>query len=87
LLSIRFVVVTDCQALLHLNAHKTANPQIARWSLALQEYNFVVHHRKGEQMQHADSLSRAPVIPPADTEQEIANRIGILTIVLETELV
>ena len=80
-------MVTDCQVLLHLNAHKTANPQIARWSLAIQEYDFVVHHWKGKRMQHADALSHAPVDPPADMEQEIANQIGILTIILETKLV
>jgi len=31
LLGVKFVVFTDCQALVYLNLHKTVKPQIARW--------------------------------------------------------
>ena len=37
LLGLRFTVLTDCQALVYLNIHKTAKPQIARRFDSLQE--------------------------------------------------
>lgn len=40
LIDIKFVIVTDCQALVHLNSQKTGNPQIARWASLLSEFKF-----------------------------------------------
>ena len=59
-ININFVIVTDCQALVYLNAQKTRNPQICRWYNALSEFNFEIEHRSGVKMQHVDALSRAP---------------------------
>lgn len=59
LLGIRFVVVTDCQALIYLNIHKSVKPQIARWYEILQEYDFDIKYRPGSRMAHVDALSRA----------------------------
>lgn len=64
LIGIKFVIVTDCQCLINLNEWKTQNPQIARWVSAISDYDFDVNHKKGELMQHADALSRAPVDEP-----------------------
>lgn len=61
LISIKFTIVTDCQALVYLNANKTTNPQVARWTATLGKYDFEIKHRKGTQMSHVDALSRAPV--------------------------
>lgn len=44
-----------------------SNPQIARWSILVQEYNFEVRHKPGIKMTHVDALSRAPVSDPEDT--------------------
>lgn len=60
LLGIHFIIYTDCQALVYLNAHRM-KPQLARWYAILMEYDFEIRHRKGEKMAHVDALSRAPV--------------------------
>ncbi|KAF0702834.1 Uncharacterized protein FWK35_00039000, partial [Aphis craccivora] len=59
LLGIKFTVITDCQALVYLNLHKTVKPQIARWFEVLHEYDFEIKYRPGSRMAHADALSRA----------------------------
>ena len=61
LIGIEFLIVTDCQCLINLNAWKTQNAQIARWISSISEYNFEIKHRKGDLMRHVDALSRAPV--------------------------
>jgi len=59
LLGVKFVVYTDCQALVYLNLHKTVKPQIARWYEVLHEYDFEIRYRPGTRMAHVDALSRA----------------------------
>jgi len=71
LIGIPFTVITDCQAIVHLNTKRTVNPQAARWANLLSEYEFEVRHRPGTKMAHADALSRAPEDIPYDTEQEL----------------
>lgn len=70
LLPIHFVVITDCQALTHINVSKTTNPQIIRWHSAIAEFDVEIVHRAGERMQHVDALSRSPV-EPAETTTEM----------------
>ncbi|GBN39698.1 hypothetical protein AVEN_217445-1 [Araneus ventricosus] len=67
LLAISFTVVTDSQALIYMNAKKSSNPQIARWSPLIQEFNFEIRHRPGFRMSHIDVISRAPVLNSSDT--------------------
>jgi len=43
----------------YLNLHKTVQPQIARWSEVLHEYDFEIKYRPGTRMARADALSRA----------------------------
>lgn len=71
LIYIKFLVITDCQAIVHLNTQKTLNPQIARWATLLSEYNFDIKHRPGAKMDHINALSRAPASMPQDTETEL----------------
>lgn len=71
LLGIHFTIVTDCQALVYMNAKKTTNPQIARWFSLLQEYDVEIRHRPGNKMEHVDALSRAPTEAENDTMEEI----------------
>lgn len=68
LLGMKFVVVSDCQALVYLNVKKTLNPQIARWYQTLAEYDFEIKYRAGEKMAHVDCLSRAATEEPSSTE-------------------
>ncbi|KAL3211628.1 hypothetical protein MRX96_051994 [Rhipicephalus microplus] len=67
LLGISFTIVTDCQALVYLNAQRTLKPQIARWYDLTQEFTFTIKHRPGARMLHVDSLSRGAVEDPTDT--------------------
>ena len=61
LIGIKFVVMTDCQALVYVNSLKTKNPQIIRWLSSMVEFDYEIRHRKGECMQYVDALSQAPV--------------------------
>ncbi|GBM21660.1 Transposon Tf2-8 polyprotein, partial [Araneus ventricosus] len=50
-----------------MNAKKSSNPQIARWSLLIQEFDFEIRHIPGVRMSHIDAISRAPVLNSSDT--------------------
>ena len=47
---------------------RTGSALLHRWSAALEEYDFTVHHRPGKVQTHVDGLSRLPVgpVPPED---------------------
>ncbi|CAI6343042.1 unnamed protein product [Macrosiphum euphorbiae] len=86
LLGIKFVILTDCQALVYLNNFKNLNAQVARWHDSLQEYEYEVKYRAGHQMTHVDALSRAPVSteePPLD--DVLAERIDVVGVLLSEE--
>nr|XP_037869898.1 uncharacterized protein LOC110385666 isoform X2 [Bombyx mori] len=57
----KFTVITDCNALKASKHKKDLLPRIHRWWAFLQNYNFEVEYRKGQQLQHADYFSRNPV--------------------------
>lgn len=84
LIGLHFHVFTDCQALVHINTMKTKNPQIVRWLNLIADYDFEIHHRAGERMQHVDALSRAPVDEPDKT---LERAINYNTMVSENEIV
>ncbi|UYV73134.1 hypothetical protein LAZ67_10001919 [Cordylochernes scorpioides] len=88
LVGIKFTVVTDCQALVYMNAKKTTNPQIARWYNLNQEHDFDIRHKPGEKMAHVDRMSRAPVDDLRDTMEEIVekNLEVCFTITLEEQI-
>ena len=77
LIGIKFVIMTDCQALLYVNSLKTKNPQIIRWLSSMVEFDYKIRHRKGERMQHVDALSRVPVEEPIES-LETASIFNIL---------
>ncbi|KAL7296474.1 hypothetical protein TKK_0010479 [Trichogramma kaykai] len=67
---LRDKIVTDCQALVYMNAHRTKNAQIVRWHGLLSEFNYEIVHREGAKLAHVDALSRAPVENQASTDKE-----------------
>jgi transposase InsO family protein len=77
-----FLVVTDCVAVTQTFAKREMCPRIARWLLKLQEYDVSFEHRKGEQMRHADALSRNPV-EPAEEMQPVLH--DIMRIEIDTD--
>ena len=55
-----FIIQTDHRTLQWLSNVKDENSRLARWSLALQPYQFNIEHRRGRANANADSLSRVP---------------------------
>uniref|UniRef100_A0A1X7TJB1 Reverse transcriptase RNase H-like domain-containing protein n=1 Tax=Amphimedon queenslandica TaxID=400682 RepID=A0A1X7TJB1_AMPQE len=53
-----FTIQTDHRALQWLQNMKNLNSGLARWSLALQPFQFRIEHRKGRENANADVLSR-----------------------------
>ena len=51
---------------MYIHLCSTKDRQMIRWQNMLNEYDFEVHHRLGEKMQHDDALSRAPIPVPDD---------------------
>ena len=66
LLGAEFDMYTDHQALLNIKVSKSPSARIQRWSMYIQHYDFVVHHKPGRLHVVADWLSRAD-IPNAPT--------------------
>lgn len=56
-----FKIITDHRALCDLINFKDPHGRAARWSMALQPYDFHVVHRAGKKHADADGLSRNPV--------------------------
>ena len=52
-----FKIITDHAPLQWLSAQKMEG-LLARWALALQEYEFTIHYRRGQENGNADALSR-----------------------------
>lgn len=56
-----FKIITDHRALCDLINFKDPHGRAARWSMALQPYDFEVIHRAGKKHTNADVISRFPV--------------------------
>ena len=55
----KFTVHTDHRALKWLLNLQDPSSRLTRWAVKLSEYDFVVEHRPGTRMCHADALSRS----------------------------
>jgi hypothetical protein len=85
---INFLIIIDCQAIVHLNTQKTVNLQIVRWDTLLSEFNYDIKHRLGVKIAHIDALGKASVNSPCDTETEqLDERYGVLMTITEEEQV
>jgi len=54
----KFTIFTDHKALEHIQSVKDSTGQLFRWSLFLQDYDFVIKYRPGREHQNADVMSR-----------------------------
>lgn len=61
LLGTRFTLVTDCSALRATFSKRDLIPRIARWWIAVQEFDFDIQYKPGHTMSHVDALSRNPL--------------------------
>lgn len=54
----KFVIYTDHRPLAWLYSLKEPNSKLTRWRLRLEEYDFEIRYKKGQQNTNADALSR-----------------------------
>ena len=54
----KFVARTDHSALTYVRNFADSHSRLTRWSLKLSELDFIVEHRPGTKITHADALSR-----------------------------
>lgn len=64
----KFTVITDHYSLKWLNSIKDPVGRIARWAVRLQQYDFVIIHRKGKEHIVPDTLSRS--VPAVDSVED-----------------
>jgi ribonuclease HI len=61
LIGISFTIITDCKAFMQTMKKRDICPQIARWALYLEEFQYSIVHRPGNNIRHVDALSRHPL--------------------------
>ena len=65
-----FILRLDNKALTHVHTMEPPVGCTQRWLETLANYDFTVVHRAGKQHGNADSLSRAPHLPPPDEQED-----------------
>ncbi|CAG9830104.1 unnamed protein product [Diabrotica balteata] len=58
LYGIKFKILTDCNSVTTALQKKDVSPKIMRWSLILDNFDYIIEHRSGTSMKHVDALSR-----------------------------
>lgn len=66
-----FTLVTDCNALKNSQHKRNLVPRVSRWWIYLQDFEFSILHKSGDQMAYVDYLSRNPPIPSQDTFKSV----------------
>ena len=62
LLGIQFKIITDCAAFQRTMSKKELSTCIARWTLVLEDFDYIIEHRPGTHIKHVDASSRHPVM-------------------------
>ena len=78
-MSNRFDVYADHYALQLLKSMRTGFALLHRWSAALEEFDFTIHHRPGKDQGHVDGLSHLPVEDAPLDGEEAALLVQTLT--------
>ena len=58
----KFLLCTDHKALTWIKTKKDPNGRVTRWRLKLSEYDYDIIYKSGKDNEHADALSRNPVM-------------------------
>lgn len=59
-LGIPIKIVTDCRAFALTMTKKDMCLRVSHWALMIEEFDYVIEHRPGKTMRHADALNRNP---------------------------
>ena len=57
----------------------TGSTLLHRWSAALEEFDFIIHHRPGKDQGHVDGLSRLSVEAAPPENKEAAPQVQALS--------
>ncbi|CAK1595080.1 unnamed protein product [Parnassius mnemosyne] len=68
-----FTIVTDHKPLQWLFSCKDPGSRLIRWRLKLEEFDYIIVHKKGKINTNADALSRFPVNPIQHPESQVEN--------------
>jgi len=79
LISQLFTVVTDHLSLTYLNTLKARKSRLQRWSLHLQSHTFMIKHKAGKVLTHADGLSGREYPPPPEKDDDTLDDSAYLT--------
>ena len=63
----KFKIITDHSSLIWLFSHKQPTGRLARWIMALQQYDYTVEYRAGRAHNNADTVSRRSYDPTTET--------------------
>lgn len=80
LFGLKFVIVTDCEAMKKTLEKRDVNAKISRWSLYLEQFDYTIVHRPGDRMRHVDALSRVNILllePEGNTIDVFTNSIYV----------
>ena len=76
LIGTSFTLITDHQALKWMMTTSRLTRRLARWSLQLQEYDFIIEHSAGTDNPVADCFSRNPLASEEDPSREKRKDLG-----------
>lgn len=57
----KFKIITDHRPLQWIMSLKEPNSKLVRWRLKLEEFDYIIEHKKGTMNSNADALSRIPI--------------------------
>lgn len=82
-INIKFTIVTNCQALIYFNAHRTINSHISRWGCLFSEKKLQIVHRPGIKLPHVSAINQVQVESP---EVNVEKLLVLTVVSLEDEV-